>query len=67
VQEIFAKDAHEIMQIMVQHFKAGFAADDQTREYIHEAFHVGDQLRINISLTFSNWDLTGYQLLISCG
>ena len=25
------------MQIMVQHFKAGFAADDQTREYIHEA------------------------------
>jgi len=37
VQEIFAKDAHEIMQIMVQHFKAGFAADDQTREYIHEA------------------------------
>lgn len=36
-KEIFAKDAHEIMQIMVQHFKAGFAADDQTREYIHEA------------------------------
>ena len=39
-QEIFAKDAHEIMQVMVQHFKAGFAADDQTREYIHEAVEI---------------------------
>ncbi len=36
-QEIFAKDAHEIMQVMVPSFQAGFAADDQTREYIHEA------------------------------
>ena len=36
-QEIFAKDAHEIMQVMVPNFQAGFAADDQTREYIHEA------------------------------
>lgn len=36
-KEIFAKDAHEIMQVMVPSFQAGFAADDQTREYIHEA------------------------------
>eukprot|EP00913_Durusdinium_trenchii_P034525 g32299.t1 len=36
-QEMFAKDAHEIMQVMVQFFQAGFAPDDETREYIHEA------------------------------
>ena len=35
-KEIFSKDAHEIMQVMVKYFQAGFAADDQTREYIHE-------------------------------
>lgn len=36
-KEIFLADAHEMMQIMVSCFQAGFAPDDQTREYMHEA------------------------------
>ncbi|CAE7616580.1 IPO5 [Symbiodinium natans] len=36
-KETFASDAHEIMQIMVRYFQVGFEADDQTREYVHEA------------------------------
>lgn len=44
-QEIFAKDAHEIMQVMVPSFQAGFAADDQTREYIHEAPREGTGMK----------------------
>ncbi|CAE7353258.1 IPO5 [Symbiodinium pilosum] len=36
-KEVFAADGHEIMQIMVRYIQAGFDADDQTREYVHEA------------------------------
>ncbi|CAJ1397483.1 unnamed protein product [Effrenium voratum] len=36
-KDTFLADGHEIMQIMVRYFQAGFAPDDQTREYIHEA------------------------------
>lgn len=35
--DTFTPDAHEVMQLMVMHLKAGFAADDPTREYVHEA------------------------------
>jgi importin-5 len=36
-KETFQKDAHEVMQMMAGCFQAGFAADDPTREYAHEA------------------------------
>eukprot|EP00930_Biecheleria_cincta_P082414 TRINITY_DN72149_c0_g1_i1.p1 TRINITY_DN72149_c0_g1~~TRINITY_DN72149_c0_g1_i1.p1 ORF type:complete len:1147 (+),score=299.97 TRINITY_DN72149_c0_g1_i1:25-3465(+) len=36
-KEIFLADAHEMMQTLVTCFQAGFAPDDQTREYMHEA------------------------------
>ena len=43
-QEVFAADGHEIMQIMVRYIQAGFDADDQTREYVHEASEVASVL-----------------------
>ena len=36
-EDAFVDDAHGIMQIMVHYIRAGFEADDQTREYVHEA------------------------------
>ncbi|CAE7353428.1 Ipo5, partial [Symbiodinium necroappetens] len=36
-KDAFVDDAHGIMQIMVHYIRAGFEADDQTREYVHEA------------------------------
>jgi len=36
-KDAFLDDAHGIMQIMVHYIQAGFEADDQTREYVHEA------------------------------
>mmetsp|Transcript_28692 Transcript_28692/g.60883 ORF Transcript_28692/g.60883 Transcript_28692/m.60883 type:complete len:1144 (-) Transcript_28692:9-3440(-) len=36
-KELFLADAREVMQTMMASAQAGFAADDQTREYVHEA------------------------------
>lgn len=36
-KETFLKDAHEVMHAMVQFTQKGFAPDDPTREYMHEA------------------------------
>lgn len=36
-KELFLKDACEVMGVMVPLFQAGFAADDKTREFVHEA------------------------------
>lgn len=35
-KEMFAGDAHEVMQVMTQSVQTGFAPDDPTREYIFE-------------------------------
>jgi len=36
-KELFVKDACEVMNVVAPLFQAGFAADDKTREYAHEA------------------------------
>jgi len=36
-KETFAADAHEVMKVMVGYFQAGFAPDDESREFVFEA------------------------------
>ena len=65
-EDAFLDDAHGIMQIMVHYIQAGFEADDQTREYVHEAALFGMSLqrlrlsamprgRVNFEPVGRNW------------
>jgi hypothetical protein len=36
-KEAFLKDAHELMNLMLPMFQQGFAAEDESREFLHEA------------------------------